>query len=404
MRQTVTPLHLPTLFLICALIMNWLGLLMLVLRDRTSGGGALGLGPLGVWAVAVLVGAAGLLVAGELEPPLDRLAGNSLLLLAAGLSWTAARLFAERSMVPWVLLGGPLGWLAVTLTVPALQGVWPVSTLGAVFTAATFWELWRCRPERLPALPVALLLLFVHAGVYFARALVDVVAAHTGAEAWIEASLLIEGMLHTIGMGLVLLALTAERSSARATEVLRQQAMIDGLTGLANRRQLDQRLAAEHRRATRHGSTLALMLIDADHFKRYNDRYGHLDGDTCLRTIAASLSRFAGRSGDLAARFGGEEFALLLPGISSAGAAALAEQVRLAIRARAIPHLGGVDGRVTVSIGVAVWDETQGPATIDALLRRADRALYAAKAAGRDTVCTADAPVRAALQTTARVA
>ena len=101
----MTPLHLPTLFLICALTMTWLGLLMLVLRDRTSGGGALGLrplgvGPLGVWAVAVLVGAAGLLVAGELEPPVDRLAGNTLLLLAAGLSWTAARLFAERSMVP----------------------------------------------------------------------------------------------------------------------------------------------------------------------------------------------------------------------------------------------------------------------------------------------------------------
>lgn len=418
MRPAVTILDIPTLIVMSSLSIGWAGLLLFVLRDRLiTGANLFGFGPLAIWAMALLVGAAGLALAGVLTPPADRLVLNTLLLQGAALCWTAARVFGERPPVLSLMIAGPVGWLCAVSVLPehaagafasgallpGVHAVWPACAVGAAYTTATFWELWRCRSERLPALRVALLLMGMHAVIFGARAGFDLasgllstsVFAGFGAGPGIEIALIIEGVLHTTGMAFVLLSLTAERAAVRATAELRRQVMVDGLTGLGNRRQFDTHLTEEHRRFVRHGTALALVLIDADHFKRYNDRYGHIEGDRCLRSIAGCVGQFAKRPGDLAARFGGEEFALVLPGTDLVGAAALAEQLRAAVRDLALVHADGAEGRVTVSLGVAAWPGPLGQAelaelaTADALLRAADAALYRAKAAGRDTVSLA---------------
>jgi diguanylate cyclase (GGDEF)-like protein/PAS domain S-box-containing protein len=160
----------------------------------------------------------------------------------------------------------------------------------------------------------------------------------------------------------------------------------DALTGIANRRRFDAALQQESERLARVGMPLALLMIDVDHFKTYNDQYGHPAGDECLRHIARLLQRHARRPGDLVARYGGEEFAILLPNTDHAGARRLAEDVRAALVASMMPHQGNPAGIVTVSIGlhaVAAGDEHHGA---NWLVESADQALYAAKAAGRNRV------------------
>lgn len=163
---------------------------------------------------------------------------------------------------------------------------------------------------------------------------------------------------------------------------LERLATTDALTGLANRRRLDEHLEAEVARAARSGEPLTLVLCDVDHFKRYNDRYGHPAGDACLAAVGAALRERVRRPADLAARYGGEEFALVLPGAALEGARAIAESARDAVRALAMPHEDN-DGRgvVTLSLGVACVVGAWAPREIVAI---ADRALYEAKAAGRD--------------------
>jgi diguanylate cyclase (GGDEF)-like protein len=155
----------------------------------------------------------------------------------------------------------------------------------------------------------------------------------------------------------------------------------DALTGLANRRAFDLRLAEEVSRAVRHGMALALLLVDVDHFKRYNDRHGHPAGDECLRRVAAVLRMHGRRPTDLVARIGGEEFALLLPHEDAAGALALAERCVQAVDAAGIAHLASALGFVTVSAGVAVLGD--GVCDAASLLSAADAALYRAKERGR---------------------
>lgn len=163
-------------------------------------------------------------------------------------------------------------------------------------------------------------------------------------------------------------------------------AELDALTGLANRRRFDRALAQEWRRAQRERQPLALVIVDVDHFKRYNDRYGHPAGDMCLRRVAALLGSAARRPADLAARLGGEEFALLLPGTGLAGAAYLARDLRAGVAALGIPHEDGMAGVVTISAGVAARRPMVSDFDVSALLQAADRALYRAKARGRNGV------------------
>lgn len=184
-------------------------------------------------------------------------------------------------------------------------------------------------------------------------------------------------------------------SLAAAKADLAIKAETDELTGLGNRRQFDAMLEREWQRATRDGTAIALLMIDIDRFKAYNDGFGHPAGDACLRRIAQAIRHALHRPADQAARYGGEEFAAVLPKTDLAGARHIAEVIRTAVRTLAIAHPAG--GTVSVSIGVAMH-RPQIAETPDWLIDLADAALYRAKNEGRDRV-VADgdpAPDRAA--------
>ncbi len=189
-----------------------------------------------------------------------------------------------------------------------------------------------------------------------------------------------------LGLHFIAMARRSDELLRRANERLQRMVMLDGLTGISNRRCFDVTLENEGRRCARSGSPLAILLIDVDHFKSYNDRYGHPAGDACLRSIATMLGRQMRRPADLVARYGGEEFVVLLPQTEIEGAVALAEKVRAALHRLAILHHASPSHAVTVSIGVAVAWPGRPEHSADRLIEVADMALYAAKRGGRDQV------------------
>ena len=187
-----------------------------------------------------------------------------------------------------------------------------------------------------------------------------------------------------------------EEQLERYRAALEAQVRIDPLTRLANRLALDEHVAQEWARALRSGAPLALLMLDVDYFKAFNDHYGHGAGDRCLQSVAQALAAGVQRAGDMVARYGGEEFAVLLPGIDEYEALAVAERLRLAVRALAIEHAPTVsaDAIVTISIGVASVSapamaaaqqgQPEGRDAAQVLFQRADAALYCAKRLGRD--------------------
>jgi len=178
----------------------------------------------------------------------------------------------------------------------------------------------------------------------------------------------------------------ANKALAVANHALETMAMQDSLTGLSNRRHFDVILDQEVGELRRTHGSLALILIDIDRFKQYNDFYGHPAGDACLRLIAQTIRGFANRAGDIACRYGGEEMALLLPHCNENAAMTIAEDVVCAIRHLAIQHTGSERGLVTISAGVAVLGSERPIYTPSDLVGWADEALYAAKRGGRDCV------------------
>lgn len=169
----------------------------------------------------------------------------------------------------------------------------------------------------------------------------------------------------------------------RLLEVLATQ---DPLTQLANRRRFDEVLGRELRRSSREGDPLALLLVDLDYFKRYNDSYGHVQGDACLQSVARALLHVAQRPADLVARYGGEELAIVMPNTTLDGAVSVAQRLLQCVGELGVEHHASPFGRVTVSIGVAVFDPAGDPVDATALVEAADRALYRAKEAGRNRV------------------
>jgi diguanylate cyclase (GGDEF)-like protein len=183
-----------------------------------------------------------------------------------------------------------------------------------------------------------------------------------------------------------LLATKALLETANAS--LSAMAYVDGLTELFNRRYYEQAWEREHRRAFRNRTSLAVLMIDVDHFKRYNDRYGHLAGDECLKTVAQAIQRGLRRSGDLAARYGGEEFVVLLPDTDLAGACEVADAIHANLAAHALCHEAAPLGVVTISIGAYAAVPGQADDPERACVARADAALYRAKEAGRNRTAT----------------
>ncbi|AUL99950.1 diguanylate cyclase response regulator [Rhodocyclaceae bacterium] len=189
-----------------------------------------------------------------------------------------------------------------------------------------------------------------------------------------------------------LLVLT--RKLDEANRKLMRLSSADGLTGIANRRRFDETLLKEWRRCAREARPLALLLIDVDFFKPFNDNYGHQAGDECLKAVARALSQTLHRPSDLAARYGGEEFAVILPGTDEAGALAVAEALRAAVQQMGITHrYSEVAPVVTISVGLACATPRPGDETgFIGLLKDADAALYRAKSEGRNRVVSACAP------------
>jgi diguanylate cyclase (GGDEF)-like protein len=191
----------------------------------------------------------------------------------------------------------------------------------------------------------------------------------------------INAMQRITDMRLRLLQATEELQRMNAS--LREESSSDSLTGIPNRRAFDAAFEQEWNHATRTGKPLALLLADVDHFKKYNDTYGHQRGDDCLKKVAKAMREAARRKVDLVARYGGEEFALLLPDTAPVSALLVAGRILEALRSLRLPHEGAPAGHVTMSIGIC-GTVPQGGQSPAALIKAADKALYDAKAKGRN--------------------
>lgn len=204
-----------------------------------------------------------------------------------------------------------------------------------------------------------------------------------------ELLLRIEALLRARRLSLQLSALLAqeqllEQKLQADNATLHQLATVDGLTGVANRRTFDEKLDYEWKVCRREQVPLSLILCDIDHFKAYNDRYGHPAGDRCLQAVSAVLAAIIRRPADLVARYGGEEFAIILPRTDRNGALHIAELLRQTLQARALPHAASpTASQVTLSCGLASWVPSD-QLMMEDLINAADEALYQAKAMGRD--------------------
>lgn len=232
----------------------------------------------------------------------------------------------------------------------------------------------------------SLVIAFASPGRNFIHALRGVTAADVGAER--------DALLLGVGQWLFSLLQHWDHVTGleHAEQALLEMSRTDPLTGLANRRYFEQHQIDELRRAQRMGYPISLLMLDVDFFKSFNDRYGHAEGDSCLVSFAALLKSRFKRTGEMVTRFGGEEFAVLLPGLDTTNTQQAAEALMEAIEELNIRHEGSPWGRVTVSIGYAQWTSGQGGDTaqiIDSLMRTADAALYRAKSLGRNQVVAA---------------
>ena len=370
-----------TLLVVAALIVGFSGVLLTLTREAGPVASA-GRGAGAAWGGAMLAGAVALLL--EALLPDAEGAGTALLLVATALSWVGAARFVGRPPSWGLVALGPLAWSSARLASGGTDLVGPACLIGAVYILAGGWVLGRDRREALPARPAAVALLVVHGGVFAVRGMVGVLGLGPAPGA-LQAVLLLEGTLHAVGLTFLLQRLTMERAERRQEAALRALALQDGLTGIGNRRLFDERLAAEWRRAVRTGHAVSLLMIDVDHFKRFNDTHGHQRGDDCLRQVAQAVAGAAGRPADVVARYGGEEFVVLLPDTAQEGALEVAERAHGAVRGVEVPGARGGMVGVSVSVGVATAVRAQDGGAA-ALLLAADRALYAAKAAGRDRV------------------
>ena len=207
---------------------------------------------------------------------------------------------------------------------------------------------------------------------------------------WQRAALLVSSATGVLCIGLLWLTWMLRRELRRryrTERVLSELAATDALTGLANRRILDERLRLEWDRAQRSTEPLTVLMIDVDHFKAFNDRHGHHGGDAALRTVAQVIGTNIRRPADLAARYGGEEFAVVLPVTDAQGAWVIAEHIRSGIEH--LPRVGGDKQPITVSIGMSTWDK-RSRQSLEALLLSADQALYEAKHTGRNRIVDAN--------------
>ncbi|HKY87856.1 MAG TPA: GGDEF domain-containing protein [Pseudorhodoplanes sp.] len=377
-------LDINTLFLVTIYVEAMLGLLLLFAWVQNSG-----IMAVAWWGSAHLLRAASVVLFGMYGSVSDLISidlANAVLFTAFAVTWTGARVFDGRSPSPLGLFGGAVLWLFVC-RMPIVTESIDVRVLissGIItsYTWLTAYEFWRGRSEPLVSRWPAIFMLFAHGALFLLRTPLSAILpwsvnSQIFESVWMTV-LSFEALLFTIAIAFILLAMAKERTELRH----KTAALVDSLTGIANRRAFMEGGAVLASRHASYQKPAAVLLMDLDHFKLINDTFGHGIGDRVLQVFADSASTEVA-SVDIVGRLGGEEFGALLHDCDKHKAMAVAEQIRAAFAAQAVE----VDGRpvnATVSIGVAVCE--QGPFDVSAMLAQADQALYHAKERGRNRV------------------
>jgi diguanylate cyclase (GGDEF)-like protein len=319
---------------------------------------------------------------------------NALLFTAFAVTWTGARVFDGRPVEPVYLVTGAVVWLLICRLPILAEDVnlraLIASGIIAGYTWLTAYEFWRGRDEPLVSRWPAIILLFTHGALFLLRTpmvalLPSLVSDSVFSSVWMTV-LSFEALLLTISDAFILLAIAKERTELRH----RTAAMVDPLTGVANRRSFLQDAALIAKRHIGNPRPTAVLLIDLDHFKSINDRFGHAVGDSVL-AIFAEAARKSMRGSDLIGRMGGEEFAAILVKTSRDKASEVAERIRASFA-----HLAQeVDGhRVEATVSIGLVHCLERTLDIAELLTRADHALYYAKERGRNRIEIAANPMR----------
>ena len=374
-----------TLFLVTIYVEAILGLLLLFAWVQNTA-----LYAVAWWGFADLMRAASVVLFGMYGSVPDVISidlANALLFTAFALTWTGARVFDHRRPLPILLFGGAAVWIVLS-RLPGIADAWDVRVLLScgIITAyiwATAYEFWRGRGDPLVSRWPAIFMLFAHGALYLLRTPFGAMLpwSPTGnvvfQSVWMTV-LSFEALLFTIAIAFILLAMAKERTEHRH----KTAALIDPLTGVANRRAFLQESEAQLRRQATDPRPIAVMLLDLDNFKSINDRFGHAIGDRVLE-LFAEIAGKSMRRADLFGRLGGEEFAALLIDTTRERAMAVAEQIRQTF-AQATSEVDGRPVVATVSVGIVI--SYDAVLDISALLAQADHALYRAKDNGRNRV------------------
>lgn len=378
--------QIPTMLLVIIVVGALLSMLVGAVANRSQRDGMM------FWAAGLAMHTASYVFLNQRDQ-IGELSAISSAIVLRSCSWAAC---AEglyefyRRPPPRMLIWAPVAMIVLTLVflhdnlAPRTTIVSLIVAIQCLLALSVMWQKRRVTPGRGKY--------FVVTG--FAMAMTLLVLRAVGATRGVSAamvSLTESSQIQTVSLLGALIVLTllsfgfVLMSKDRADEQNRILATHDELTGLVNRRRLNEALASEWARSKRSGQSLALAMIDIDHFKLYNDHYGHQAGDVCLKRIAQNIQMNAQRVGDLAARYGGEEFLLILPDADTAAAQRLAEGVRKSIEVLDLPHVHSPAGKVTISIGVAALSDGFYK-DAESLLHAADKALYRAKDGGRNQV------------------
>jgi diguanylate cyclase (GGDEF)-like protein len=374
-----------TLFLVTIYVEAILGLLLLFAWVQNTA-----IHAVAWWGFADLLRAASVVLFGMFGSVSDLISidlANAMLFTAFALTWTGARVFDHRRPLPILMFGGAALWLVVS-RIPAIANWWDLRVLlssGIItaYTWATAYEFWRGRSEALVSRWPAIFMLFAHGALYLlrtpfgARLPWSPTSNEVFDSVWMTV-LSFEALLFTISIAFILLAMAKERTEHRH----KTAALIDPLTGIANRRAFLQDSAAQLKRQAADPHPIAVMLLDLDNFKSINDRFGHAVGDRVLMRFA-EVANGCMRRADLFGRLGGEEFAAVLVDATRERALTVAEQIRTSF-ANATYELDGRPIVTTVSIGVVI--SYDAVLDISALLAQADHALYRAKDNGRNRI------------------
>jgi len=383
-RCCLMDLDVNTLFMVTIYVESILGLLLLFAWVQNTA-----ITAVAWWGFAHLIRASSVVLFGMYGSVPDLVSidlANALLFTSFAVIWTGARLFDGKPVEPVYLVTGAVLWLLVCRLPVVAESVevrvFVTSGIITAYTWLTAYEFWRGRSEPLVSRWPAIFMLFSHGSLYLLRTpLISALPFTPGNEVYGSVWLTVisfEALLFTISIAFILLAMAKERTELRH----RTAAMLDPLTGISNRRAFLQDAAALGKRHAANPKPAAVLLIDLDHFKSINDRFGHAVGDRVLEVFAETAQTTL-RTTDLVGRMGGEEFAAVLCEAPHERAAAIAERLRLAF-AQACQEIDGYPVGATLSVGM-VHCETP-LVDLTTLLAQADQALYFAKERGRNRV------------------